>query len=784
MDTRNKINTGKSVNEVNIHWFVVCLLRYWKWFIPSIFVFLLGGYLYARYATRIYRIESSVILKDSKRGGGGNSEMSMFESLGYMQRSGANVENEVVVLRSRDLLKNVVQKYGFYTNYIVEGRFQDTELYGNNNPKIYRSTPVRLLLDSTVLAHLGTTLKMKVERTKQGSIKVVGTYRKRPFSSEMAKLPAVVKSPAGDLLLTDGDDGTVLRRDYPLTIVANPPLWMAQRYLSRLTVELTGKNTTIVRIALKETNRSRGEAFLGDLIDFYNLDAMNDKNNASMNAVAFINRTLDGIREELLLSERLLQEYKERNLIADRKMLFEEENGFMKTLIGMDTQYQLQTLLANEVKNMGKDFRPLPASFSVLDGSLSARVAEYNSDVTKRDRLLQTATAESPAVIRLQDRLGVLLDEIKEGLSISKTVWQKQRSQYSELDNLYKSTIQQFPRVERELIELERHHQMLANLNVNLLSQKQSLELTMAVSAPTAKVSESPLAYGPVAPRKSLIYFLCLLGGFIFPFVVLALREFLSYKVSTQEEVERLTHVPVTVSLPVKKESGYVVVSERSTSPMAERFRLLRTNLQFILGKPENKVVLVTSMMSGEGKTFVATNLAMTFALQYKTVLVGLDIRRPKIGAYLGLPKKSGLLDYLTEKQPDMDKLIEHNVCGTKLDVLISGVIPPNPNELLIKSTLDTMFKELRARYDFIIVDSSPIGSVSDSFSLSRISDASLFVLRKNVSLKASLRLVNEIEQEKRLQNVNLVLNAFDDGKMGPYGYGYGYGYGYSSEEI
>ncbi|MDR0834118.1 MAG: polysaccharide biosynthesis tyrosine autokinase [Candidatus Symbiothrix sp.] len=774
-NTKNMSNSGKPANEVNIRWFVMSFLRYWKWFALSVVLFLLAGFFYVRYATPVYKVESSVIMKDNKRGGGGNSELAMFESLGYMQRNSANVENEVEVFHSRDLIESVVREYGFYTNYIVEGRFRNTELFGNDNRRFYRSVPIQLLIDSTVLAHLSATLQMKVERTKQGTIKVAGSYGQNTFSTEVAKLPTVLNTPIGDLLLSNGEDGSVLKRDYPVKVVAMPPLRMAQKYLQALKVELSGKNTTIVRFSLKETNRTRGETFLNDLIDYYNTDVMNDKNRASLNAVAFINRSLESLRDELAFSEQQVQEYKETNLGIDYALSVEEENEYQKALNGVDMQLQLLGFLSNEEKAMGKDYRMLPASIGGIEGPLLSFLLQYNGEVVKHDRLLQTATAESPTVIRSKERLIVLRDEVKENIASSFVSLQKQKQQYATLNNQYKANIQQFPRIEREMMELERQHSMLNNLNTSLLSQKQSLELTMAVNAPSAKISESPLAYGPVSPRKSFVYLLCLLLGALFPFLVIALRDFFNNKLSNEEEVERLSDTPVIVSLPVKKDSGYVVISERSTSSMAESFRLLRTNLQFLLNTSDRKVVLVTSMISGEGKTFIATNLAMTFALQYKTLLVGLDIRRPKIGAYLGIPKKPGLLDYLTGRQTDVDKLIEHRVNGTKLDVLISGVVPPNPNELLIARTLDTMFNDLRERYDYIIVDSSPIGSVSDAFSLNRVADASLFVVRKDVSLKASLRLVNDIEREQRLKNLNLVLNGFDDGREGRYGYGYGY---------
>jgi capsular exopolysaccharide synthesis family protein len=310
------------------------------------------------------------------------------------------------------------------------------------------------------------------------------------------------------------------------------------------------------------------------------------------------------------------------------------------------------------------------------------------------------------------------------------------------------------------------------------LRRKQEIDFTLAVSAPSAKVIESPLTSGLVSPRKTMIYFICLITGLLFPFVVIGIRELMNYKLSHEEEVRRLVDIPIIVSLPIVKTKSSIVVSSHATTAIVERFRLLRTNLQFILDSPDKKSILITSTISGEGKTFVSVNLALTFALKYKTILVGLDIRRPKINTAFNLPKQMGLISYLTGEETNINNLIYKNANGTGLDVLTSGMVPLNPNELLIERTLDEMFVKLREQYEYIIIDSSPVGSVSDAFLLNRICDASLFVIRNDLTPKSAISLANNVFREKRLNNVNLVLNGFSEGK-GRYGYGYGYGYSY-----
>jgi len=329
--------------------------------------------------------------------------------------------------------------------------------------------------------------------------------------------------------------------------------------------------------------------------------------------------------------------------------------------------------------------------------------------------------------------------------------------------------------------ELERQGGIVSSLYSSFLQTKSELEMSMAVSVPVVKVLETPMVMGgPVSPNKSQTYLFCLLTGILLPYVILGVRSLLNFRISDEEEVMRHSEVPAIISLPQVKKTDGVLISATSTSPVAERFRLLRTNLQFGMGKTK-KSVLVTSTLSGEGKTFVSINLAMTFALKYKTLLVGLDIRRPNLSTFFSLGKNLGVISYLTGEETDLDKLIYRNINGTDLDVLTSGIIPPNPNELLMDSMLDELFAKLRDKYEYIIIDSSPVGIVSDAFLLKRISDVSLFVLRAGLTPKSAMSLANSIYHEDRLNNLNLVLNAFHRGS-GRYGYGYGYyrGYNYS----
>jgi capsular exopolysaccharide synthesis family protein len=408
----------------------------------------------------------------------------------------------------------------------------------------------------------------------------------------------------------------------------------------------------------------------------------------------------------------------------------------------------------------------------------------------EKERLLTYSSEQSPVVIRLNEKIYTSRQGItNEILGIRRTLGA--REQEIKKEHLrYDSYISDIPRREREYADKLRQQRIKESLYVVLLEKKEEANLSLAVTAPSAKVIEDPLAGKlPIAPNKMLVMLVAVLVGLAVPLIIFLLKENLNYKIETDMDVKRLTNIPLLASLPLDKKKNPLVVNSQSTTPIAEMFRLLRTNLQFALGAPEKKIVLITSSISGEGKTFVSINLAVTFALKYKTILIGLDIRKPKLANYMNLSQRQGIVSYLNGDITDVDSIIQPSGVHENLDVIAAGPVPPNPNELLMERSLDRLFAELRNKYEYIIVDTSPVGSVSDSFLLDRISDVSLFVLRSKITPKAGINLVNNIYEDNRLKKLQLVLNGVSDDTnlgqygYGRYGYGYGYGYGYNNEK-
>jgi capsular exopolysaccharide synthesis family protein len=800
MESNNEKRSVKSLGkEISFQWFFMSFFIYWKWFLLSIIVFLLIGFFNLRYAVPVYNVYAKIMLKDSRRGGMSNSEISIFESMNVLEGS-RNIENELEILTSRNLMESTVIAQELYIRYLVKGKVKDTELYEKGNRYFYSSSPVKVFVDTTVLSALQSTIVLKVSLGENDTDVVVnGFYGGSEFSGTYSFFPGVLMTPIGELLLF-GNEYATLKKEYPIEIHISPPLWIAQHYMGALRVALTGENTTVVRMTLAETNCIRGEDFLGKLVELYNQDAMDDKNKSANSAYEFIEDRLSKLTFDLVDVEKSVESYKQQHEIlsldGESSIILGGIKGFEKDLIDVETKRNLLSYLHEEFDAKEKNSQTLPAAIAgSLDGSLAAGFDRYNQLIRERDRLVYYTDEESPIIKRLDDDLRTTKENIRTNLQSVGFMLQHKQSDLENLRNIYDVDRHNIPEKERELAEIVRQQLIKANLFVDLLRKREEIALTIAVMAPSAKILESPLAsYVPIAPRRMSMYMMCLLSGLVFPFIIIGIRELFNYKITNEDEVRRYIDVPIIVSLPLVRTKDALIITPHSTTAIAERFRLLRINLQHVLDKPDKKVVLVTSTISGEGKTFVSINLAMTFSLKFKTILVGLDIRRPKINIYLELPKKAGLISYLTGNETDLDKLINKNVQGSTLDVLVSGIVPPNPNELLMEKSLEEMFTVLREKYDYIIIDTSPIGSVSDAFLVNRVSDASLFVIRGGLSPKSSLTLVSNVFREKRLNSTNVVLNAFDKKKSGrygygnygygnySYGYGYGYGYGYSSE--
>lgn len=779
-----QINYQKPEEQegVDIQELLFKYLAYWKWIAASIVFCLICAFVYLRYSVPVYSVSSTVLLKDDKKGGG-MDEMNALQDWGVISGKN-NVDNEIEIFRSKNLIRMVVSDLKLYTKYYSLGHISSIDLY--------RKSP--LLVDAThgTLDSLRYTIKLMVKMTTSGALDIDGMIRDKPFKAHFDKLPAVLQTSEGLLTLTK-NSAVNLEKDANLEIYVSNPSVVARGYAARLGVAPTSKTTSVIQMSITEVNVTRGIDFLNCLVDMYNRDAIEDKNRVALNTEIFINDRLQKLNGELGVAERDLEKYKKQeritNIQADAQLALQENSEYKKKLVEVETQLNLANYLDDYMKKNSDKTKLVPANVGIQDQTLQALTQQYNTCLLEKDRLLQTSSVKNPAVSTLQNTINALytnilssLHSVVQGLRISKNDLERQAK-------IYSTRISTVPTVEREFTERSRQQLIKSELFLSLLKKREENSLALAVTANSAKVIDDASSSGmPISPKRKLIYMIALVLGFAIPVGVIYLLDILNYRVRNRKELERLTKVPILGDIPLVEESGdKIVVEANKNNWETEAFRSIRTNLQFILSNSVHKSVLVTSSLPTEGKSFISINLAISLALMEKKVLLlGLDVRKPTLTKYMKIEQKKGITSYLGGMVDSVEEITYSYGKIPGFDVIPTGPMPPNPAELLMSSKLDELMVELRESYDYIVIDSAPIGLVTDSFIISRLADATIYVARQNVAEKKNIEWLNDIVNKKRLPNVSLIFNGVEYKSSYGYGYGkkyghnYGYNYGYS----
>ncbi|MFA6870825.1 MAG: polysaccharide biosynthesis tyrosine autokinase [Bacteroidaceae bacterium] len=759
---------------IDIHELLFKYLAYWKWIVASVIVCLVIAFTYLRYATPIYSVSSTILLKDDKKGGG-MDEMNALQDWGVITGKN-NVDNEIELLRSKNLIKMVVSDLKLYTRYCGEGYVSDKELY--------KTSPVLVSVPENVLDSLSRSIFLHVEVSTTGKVKVEGVQNETEFTASFDSLPALLHTPAGILALYPNHIDR-LEKDCKINISVVNPVNVARGYAARLGVNATSKTTSVIQLSITDNSVRRGIDFLNRLVDMYNRDAINDKNRVATNTDIFINNRLKKLSLELDSADRDLEKYKKSeritNIQADAQLSLQQKSQYSSKLVEVETQLNLVNYLDEYMRANADKVKLVPTNVGVSDATLQGLIVKYNTTLLELDRLKRTSSSQNPAVITMENTVDALyfnllssLKSVQQGLTITKKDLQKQA-------DLFSSRINNVPTVEREYTERSRQQLIKSELFLSLLQKREENSLALAVTANSARVIDDANSSGnPISPKRKMVYMIALVLGFAIPIGIVYLLDILNIKIRNRRELESLTKIPVIGEIPLGLDNHEIAVEANVNNQMVEAFRLVRTNLQFMLANPNHKVVLVTSSIPGEGKSFVSINLAISLSLTKKRVLLmGMDIRKPTIGKYLGITKEEGVSSYLAGINLDYTSLIETSSISDTLDVLHGGTVPPNPSELLSNYRLEELFIELRNQYDYIVVDSAPIGLVSDTFVIGKYVDTALYVFRQDVSYKKNVEWLNHIVTSRKLTSLSLVLNGVKR-KNNKYGYGYGYGYGNS----
>lgn len=765
------------------------LVLNWKWFVLSVILCLGCGAIYLRYKTPTFQAQAKMLIKDdeSNNRATGKSALLTASNLGIMTNS-AGIDNEMEILTSLSIAQQAVRDLKLYTTYKAKGKIKDQLMY--------KTEPVFVDLDPGHLEKLIYPIQLVI--TRDGNeYKVKGQYTASAFEEtektvyEIEKtlngLPARISTRVGTITLNANSqvapmaDGATIK----VTIVA--PKYMAMKYVNALSVSPTSKTTTIAQMVLTDEIPQRAVDYLRQLTVCYNRQANEDKNEIAVRTEEFINGRLEKINAELGSTEGSLEAYKKRNNMVELKMnaaqAVQNQDIFSQKLAEANTQVALLQSISQYMNDPANQYQTLPSNVGLTDQSATQLINKYNDIVLTRNRLLRSASESSPTVTPLTAQLDDLSASIRRAIAQAQKNMATQRQSVAEQYSKYVGQTSATPEQERILTQIGRQQDVKSGLYLMLLQKREENSISLAATADKGKLIDDPQYSGKVSPRGSIIMLLALVLGFLIPGGILYIINFLKFRIEGHDDVEKLTKLPILADIAVAgegtKTKGDIVVHENKNNQMEEVFRSLRTNLQFIMSK-DQKVILFTSSLSGEGKTFTAANLAVSFALlDKKVVLVGLDIRKPRLAELFEIKDHHhGITNLLSMANPtaeDVEKQILNSNVNDNLDILMAGPIPPNPTELIARPTLEMVIDTLKEKYDYVLIDSAPVGLVTDTLQIGRVADATIVLCRADYTPKDSFNYINDLARDNKLPHMTIAINGIDMSKK-KYGYYYGYG--------
>lgn len=759
----------------------------WYWFILSLVICGGLGAIYLRYATPKYQSTAKLLIKDDDSNSKRGQSLQNMTNLGIISNS-AGIDNEMEILTSHSIAEDAIRDLKLYVDYSTKGRIKDIILY--------RDQPLNVDIDRAHLERLNQPVDLTI--TRNGTTYIVsGTYSvptdenesEGPFSlnRKFTSLPATIATRAG-IITISSNNGHSLHDGQTLKVEVLSPKMASNKYVGELQVAQTSKTTSIAQLQLTDEVPQRSLDYLKQLAIVYNRQANEDKNIVALRTEKFINSRLQKINAELGKTEGQLQNYKQQNGMVELKLnagnAVTNQNESELKLADMQTQIELFSTIAQEVESSSRNLsQVIPSNVGLDDQSSTSLINKYNELVLERNRLLRSASENSPVVEPLTAQIRELNGNIRRAISTARQNLQIQRDALTAQVSKFNEQVAETPQQERMLTQIGRQQEVKSGLYLMLLQKREENSISLAATADKGKLIDDPQLVGKISPKSAIIMLIALLLGLAIPALVIFLLQLFRYKIEGHEDVARLTKLPIIADVAIAsntaKGKADIVVHENQNNQMEEIFRSLRTNLQFMLHEGQ-KVVLFTSSTSGEGKTFTAANLSVSFGLLgKKVILVGLDIRRPRLAELFGInDHRHGITNLLVKDAPtaaDVQEQILPSGVNKNLDLLMAGPIPPNPAELIARSSLEAIIKALKDKYDYIMIDTAPVGLVTDTLQIARVADASIYMCRADYTPKSNFELINALANEKKLPNMAMVLNGIDMSKK-KYGYYYGYG--------
>jgi len=755
MEQENLQLDNSSQNEVSLVETFFHYFSYWKFFIISIIVCLAIIVVYLLYTTPLYRVASQVILNDNSRTQTTGIDVNTFRDLGIITPQN-NMGNEIAVLNSRSLMRDVSDSLHLEVSYFVDRRVRQLE--------VYKNTPIFVSI-----SNIEKTGSFIIEKADSNTFSIRSG---RENFSQIVKLGEDVVSPWGVLNLKQNPFGMNL---YPLTVVINNP----NAFPSINTMTSKAGNSNVVELSIIINNPQKGKDIINTLVTKYNRNAIDDKNYVAKNTIDFINGRLDIIAQELGGAEMDVETYKKQKGITDLgaqgQMLLASSSAYSQKI--NDAEVQLNILLSiksflSQASNAGN---LLPANVGLTDQTILSLINTYNSALLEKQRETAGMKENMPTVIEYNKRIAQIKDDLLKGISFAESTSRLALRELQRQESVYLGQAQNLTTQERESRELMRTQTIKEQLFIYLLQKKEETSLTLAMATPNAKVVDEAALSGRVSPQKALLLLGALILGLILPIVFIYVKDLFDTKVHTKEDVVRAVKAPFLGEIPDVKDNKDPFPVLRIRSGVAEKFRIIISNLGFVIGGLTAKVISVTSFAPSEGKSFFARNLALSLATNgKKTLLIDLDIRKSELAKILDIETQHGSVYFLSNPSAKLSEIVHVGKYHKNLDIIPVKIYPPNPAELLASERLKTLFEEVSQLYEYIIVDTAPVGLVADAYTINQFVNATVYVVRAGTTYKQALHDIQDIYTEKKLNSLTCILNAVPATKR--YGYNYNYG--------
>jgi capsular exopolysaccharide synthesis family protein len=737
-------------------------VRFLPVFILSVALALFAAYAYLRYATPIYSVGGTMYIKSDKQG----TRSDKFEDI-FVNDKALNIQSEIEILKSKPLMERVVNRLGLQFNYFAKGKIK--------TPNIYKQGPFLVTALQLSDSSRPFTLNIHFLNTQEFTVN----------DSEKEFLFGQVFRNSYGVFRLDRNPSAGISKEY--SVEWKPSYIMAAGLAGSIQVNPKTLGTGIISISMQTENAQMGADVVNQLMEEYKLYSIEEKKSSSDSILHFIDGRLAEYGRAYDSAQRVLLAYQEANDLIDIETQFgnyfnaiEEAD---KSIAEQRIQLNTAQIVEDYVRDKRNEYSKVPSSLLLEDVTLNELVSGYNTAQLKRQQLIDgNVPLENPTVIEANGQIEKLRTSILENLKGIKTVYSNIIADLRTRSGTAQSQVRTMPYKVKEYLERKRQVETLQTLYKYLQEKREETAISRASTIASSRVVDKAVASSvPVKPNRRAIQILAILLGLGLPAMIIFIGEVLNDKVATRFDIEKITAAPILGEVGHSYSDKVLVVNKTTRSMVAEQFRIIRSNLQYILNKVDKSVILVTSSFSGEGKSFISTNMAAVLALAgKKTIILEFDIRKPKVLSGLGMSKAAGITNYLVGKAtlPELIRPVEGQ---ENFYVLGCGPIPPNPSELLLDQRVENMFTWLRENYDVVIVDTAPVGMVSDAMTLGKFADCTLYLVRQGHTFKKQVALIDEFYQDNKLPKVSIVIN---DVKMKPgygyYGYGrYGYGYGY-----